>query len=79
VILEGEDFYQDDVLADKTNEEPILDSQRTRPQAPPATTFVAKPTAAKTKDTVFVPPLTNLRLHSLVDLIKFWLQNMKPS
>ena len=47
VILEGEDFYQDDVLAEKTIEEAILDSQSTRPQAPPATTFVAKPTAAK--------------------------------
>ena len=56
VILEGEDFYQDDVLADKTFEEPILDSQRTQPQAPSTTTFVTKPTAAKTKDTVFVPP-----------------------
>jgi len=55
VILEGEDFYQDDVLANKTIEEPILDSQRTRSQAPPATTFVAKQTASKTKDTIFVP------------------------
>ena len=56
VILEGEDFYQDDVLANNTIEEPILTSQSTRPQASPATHFVEKPEAAKTKDTVFVPP-----------------------
>jgi len=34
VILEGEDFYQDYVLADNPIEEPILTSQPTRPQAP---------------------------------------------
>jgi len=56
VILHGEDFYQDDVLANNTIEEPILTSQSTRPQASPATHFVEKPEAAKTKDTVFVPP-----------------------
>ncbi|KAG7648639.1 Retrotransposon gag domain [Arabidopsis thaliana x Arabidopsis arenosa] len=66
VILEGEDFYQDDVLADNPIEEPILTSQPTRPQAPPATPFVEKPEAAKTKDTVFVPPPYKLYFHSLV-------------
>ena len=55
VILEGEDFYQDDVLADNLIEEPILTSQPTRPQAPLATPFVEKLEATKTKDTVFVP------------------------
>jgi len=55
VILEGEDFYQDDVLADNPIEEPILTSQPTRPQAPPATPFAKKTEAAKTKDINFVP------------------------
>ena len=50
VVPEGEDFYQDDVLADKTIEKP------TQPQHPPATPSVEKPVAAKTKDAVFVPP-----------------------
>ncbi|OAP03957.1 hypothetical protein AXX17_AT3G35270 [Arabidopsis thaliana] len=55
VILEGENFYQDDVLANNPIEEPILTSQPTRPQAPLATPFVEKLEATKTKDTVFVP------------------------
>ncbi|KAG7603841.1 hypothetical protein ISN45_At05g028650 [Arabidopsis thaliana x Arabidopsis arenosa] len=50
VVPEGEDFYQDDVLADKTIEKP------TQPQVPPATPSVEKTVAAKTKDAVFVPP-----------------------
>ena len=56
VVQEGEDFYQDDVLADKTIEEPTLTSQPTQPRVPPATPSVEKLVAAKTKDTVFVPP-----------------------
>ncbi|KAG7556950.1 Retrotransposon gag domain [Arabidopsis suecica] len=56
VIQEGEDFYQNDVLADQTLVEPILDNQSTRPQASPVAPTVEKPAAAKTKDTVFVPP-----------------------
>jgi len=43
-------------LADNTIEELKLTSQPTRPQAPPATRFVEKSEAAKTKDTVFVSP-----------------------
>ncbi|KAG7556952.1 Integrase catalytic core [Arabidopsis suecica] len=56
VIQEGEDFYQNDVLADQTLVEPILENQSTRPQASPVAPTVEKPAAAKTKDTVFVPP-----------------------
>ncbi|KAG7585761.1 Retrotransposon gag domain [Arabidopsis thaliana x Arabidopsis arenosa] len=56
VVQEGEDFCQDDVVADQTLEEPILDKQSTRPPASPVAPTVEKPAAAKTKDTVFVPP-----------------------
>jgi len=55
MVQEGEDIYQDDVLADKTIEEPTLTSQPTQPQVPPATPSVEKLVAAKTKATVFVP------------------------
>ena len=43
-------------MADNTIEELKLTSQPTQPQAPPPTRFVEKSEAAKTKDTVFVPP-----------------------
>ncbi|KAG7552312.1 hypothetical protein ISN45_Aa06g029140 [Arabidopsis thaliana x Arabidopsis arenosa] len=56
VVQEEEDFCQDDVVADQTLEEPILDKQSTRPPASPVAPTVEKPAAAKTKDTVFVPP-----------------------
>ena len=56
MIQEGENFYIDDVLNDKKIEEPTLNSQPTRPQAPPATPSVEKLGATKTKDTIFVPP-----------------------
>ncbi|KAG7559359.1 Retrotransposon gag domain [Arabidopsis thaliana x Arabidopsis arenosa] len=56
VVQEEEDFCQDDVVADQTLEEPILDEQSTRPPASPVAPTVEKPAAAKTKDTIFVPP-----------------------
>ncbi|KAG7559360.1 hypothetical protein ISN45_Aa05g009570 [Arabidopsis thaliana x Arabidopsis arenosa] len=56
LVQEGEDFYQDDVVADQTLEEPILDKKSTRSQASPVASTVEKPAAAKIKDTVFVPP-----------------------
>ncbi|KAG7594047.1 Retrotransposon gag domain [Arabidopsis thaliana x Arabidopsis arenosa] len=56
VVQEEEDFCQDDVVADQTLEEPILDKQSTRPPASPVAPTVETPAAAKTKDTVFVPP-----------------------
>ncbi|KAG7578930.1 Retrotransposon gag domain [Arabidopsis thaliana x Arabidopsis arenosa] len=56
VIQEGEDFCQDDVVADQTLEEPILDKQSTRSQASPVATTVEQPSATKTEDTLFVPP-----------------------
>ncbi|KAG7564257.1 hypothetical protein ISN44_As10g010270 [Arabidopsis suecica] len=55
VVQKGEDSCQDDVMADQTLEEPILDKQSTRPQASPVAPAVEKPAAAKTKDSVFVP------------------------
>ncbi|KAG7594036.1 Retrotransposon gag domain [Arabidopsis thaliana x Arabidopsis arenosa] len=56
VVQEEEDFCQDDVVADQTLEEPILDKPSTRPPASPVAPTVETPAAAKTKDTVFVPP-----------------------
>ncbi|KAG7556837.1 Retrotransposon gag domain [Arabidopsis suecica] len=56
VVQEGADFCQDDVVADQTLEEPILDKQSTRKPASPVAPTVEKPATAKTKDTVFVPP-----------------------
>ncbi|KAG7559430.1 hypothetical protein ISN45_Aa05g010270 [Arabidopsis thaliana x Arabidopsis arenosa] len=67
VVQEEEDFYQDNVLADNTIEEPILDNQHTRAQALPVIPFVEKPVAAKTKDTlkdleITMPPVDCLAL-----------------
>ncbi|KAG7556954.1 Retrotransposon gag domain [Arabidopsis suecica] len=56
VVQEGEDFCQDDVMADQTLEESLLDKKSTRPQASPVAPTIEKPASAKTKDTVFVPP-----------------------
>ncbi|OAO89341.1 hypothetical protein AXX17_ATUG01770 [Arabidopsis thaliana] len=55
VERDGEDFCQNEDSAEKAIEEPILD-QPTRLLAPASSPLVEKPTTAKTKDNVFVPP-----------------------